>query len=187
MLDPLAESGFSIMIKGIVFFEEYFDFMDDMTPEEFYEFMGLIRDLRFNGVDTKPEEVNNKVVRLAWRSVRPSVLKSARNARDYEGNKGQKPKQGQEEQVDNSIPTCDISNDNKEKAKEETKEETMVYKLSSKPKVDENNGYFKEWLLMMKNNPEDKKTFSRWWQFYRNKDDAVEDLNNRLQIEVNYA
>ena len=119
MLDPLAESGFSIMIKGIVFFEEYFDFMDDMTPEEFYEFMGLIRDLRFNGVDTKPEEVNNKVVRLAWRSVRPTVLKSARNARDYEGKKGQKPKQGQEEQVDNSIPTYDISNNEKEKAKEE--------------------------------------------------------------------
>lgn len=72
------------MIKGIVFFEEYFDYMEDMTPEQYYQFMGLIRDLRFSGADTDPNLVNDKVVRLAWRAVRPSVLKSTRNASNYE-------------------------------------------------------------------------------------------------------
>lgn len=70
--------------------------MDDMTPDEFCEFMSLIRDLRFNGVDTKPEEVNNKAVRLAWRSVRPVVLKSTSNAKDYENKK--KPKEKKQEE-----------------------------------------------------------------------------------------
>ena len=68
---------------GILFFEEYFGFMDDLTPEQFYEFMQLIRDLRFNGVDKDPAEVEDKSVRLVWRSVRPSILKSAKNAKDH--------------------------------------------------------------------------------------------------------
>jgi len=85
------------MIKGIVFFEEYFEFMDDMTPEQYYEFMGLIRNLRFNGIDTKPEEVTDKVVRLAWRSVRPSIKKSKRNADDH--NKKKQREQQEEPQV----------------------------------------------------------------------------------------
>ena len=85
------------MIKGIVFFEEYFEFMDDMTPEQYYEFMSLIRNLRFNGIDTKPEEVTDKVVRLAWRSVRPSIKKSKRNADDH--NKKKQREQQEEPQV----------------------------------------------------------------------------------------
>lgn len=72
------------MVKGIVFFEEYFGYMDDMTPEQYCQFMGLIRDLRFSGADTDPNSIEDKVVRLAWRSVRPSVLKSTRNAVNYE-------------------------------------------------------------------------------------------------------
>lgn len=79
--------------------------MDDMTPEEFYEFMGLIRDLRFNGVDKKPEEIENKVVRLAWRATRPSIQKSAKNAKDHEKRK----KDGNNKEVDNRpIPNCDL-------------------------------------------------------------------------------
>lgn len=93
--------------------------MDDMTPEEFYEFMGLIRDLRFNGVDTKPEEVENKTIRLAWRCIRPSIIKSTRNARVYEGRK-QKKLQTEQEEVSMDIPTCDISSEEKLIAEEET-------------------------------------------------------------------
>lgn len=93
------------MTDNITFFKEYFDFMDDMTPEEFYEFMGLIRDLRFNGVDTKPEEVENKTIRLAWRCIRPTIIKSTRNARDYEKRK----KDGNNKEADNRpIPNCDL-------------------------------------------------------------------------------
>ena len=69
---------------GIVFFKDYFDYMDDLSPEQYYQFMGLIRDLRFEGKDVKPEEVEDKSVRLAWRSVRPSILKSSTNAKRYQ-------------------------------------------------------------------------------------------------------
>ena len=68
-----------------------------MTPEEYYEFMTLIRNLRFKGIDTKPEDVENKYIRMAWRAVRPSVLKSIRNARTYENKKNKE--QEQEPQV----------------------------------------------------------------------------------------
>lgn len=67
-----------------------------MTPEEYYEFMTLIRNLRFKGIDTKPEDVENKYIRMAWRAVRPSVLKSTRNARAYENKKNKKQEQEQE-------------------------------------------------------------------------------------------
>lgn len=73
--------------KGIVFFKEYFDYMDDLTPEQFFELMGMIRDLRYNDIDTPPESVSDRSVRLAWRALRPSVAKSARNAKDYENRK----------------------------------------------------------------------------------------------------
>lgn len=68
-----------------------------MTPEEYYEFMTLIRNLRFKGIDTKPEDVENKYIRMAWRAVRPSVLKSIRNARTYENKKNKE--QEEEPQV----------------------------------------------------------------------------------------
>lgn len=70
-----------------MFFEEYFEYMDDMTAEQYYQFMKLIRDVRFKGCDKDPSEIDDKTVRLAWRAIRPSVLKSARNARDYRKNK----------------------------------------------------------------------------------------------------
>ena len=79
---------------GMMFFEEYFDYMDDMTPEQYYQFMGLIRDLRYNGVDTDANMVEDKIVRLAWRAVRPSVMKSLANAKHY----GEKKGKGKEDQ-----------------------------------------------------------------------------------------
>ena len=90
---------------GILFFKEYFEYMDDFSPEQFYEFMGLIRDLRFNGIDTNPEEISDKYVRLAWRSVRPSIKKSAKNAKDHQ------KKQSKQETQTAVIPTCDIQAD----------------------------------------------------------------------------
>ena len=83
------------MAKGMIFFEDYFNYMDDMTPEQFYQFMGLIRDLRYKGIDKDANEIEDKVVRLAWRSVRHSVGKSKKNAEDYDKRK----KKEQEENV----------------------------------------------------------------------------------------
>lgn len=78
--------------KGMIFFEEYFDYMDDMSPEQYYQFMGLIRDARYKGVDVDASSIEDKVVRLAWRAVRPSVIKSRKNSKDYENrNKGEEP------------------------------------------------------------------------------------------------
>lgn len=84
-----------------MFFEDYFDYMDDMTPEQFYEFMGLIRDARFNSIDTNPNEIKDKDVRLAWRAVRPSILKSGRNARHH----NKKQAEQEAEPIDVEEPT----------------------------------------------------------------------------------
>lgn len=68
----------------IAFFEEYFNYMDDLNPEQYFQFMTLIRNLRWKGIDTLPEDVTDKDVRLAWRSIRPSIAKSRRNHGDLE-------------------------------------------------------------------------------------------------------
>lgn len=100
------------MAKGMIFFEDYFNYMDDMTPEQFYQFMGLIRDLRYRGIDTDVNEIEDKVVRLAWRSVRHSVSKSKKNAEDYDKRKGEN-KQKQEEPVISTQPETDQSFESK--------------------------------------------------------------------------
>ena len=94
--------------NGITFFEEYFEYMDDMTPEQFCEFMTLIRNLRFKYIDTKPEDIEDKDVRMAWRCVRPVVLKSRTNADDYKAKKAKaseanKPTVVEQQEVDDSF------------------------------------------------------------------------------------
>lgn len=88
----------------MVFFEEYFEYMDDMTPEQFYQFMGLIRDLRYKGIDTEAKDIEDKDVRLAWRAVRPSVKKSLQNAKDY---KKKQQKEEPTQPVEDYDPTFD--------------------------------------------------------------------------------
>lgn len=99
---------------GILFFEEYFDYMDDMTAEQYYQFMKLIRDVRFKGCDKDPSEIDDKTIRLAWRAIRPSVLKSARNARDYRKNKEKLSK------ADEPVATIQV-----EEAQTDTKPQTQ--------------------------------------------------------------
>ena len=158
---------------------------DMLDREEMGELMEMIiKTIRLNEEPT----TNNKVVRGVYNQFM-SVI--SRKSEGFFKRKEALDKVNAErktkKETEQPVPTCDISNDEKEKAKEEVKKETKVYKLPANLKVDEKDGHFQEWLLMMKNNPEDKKTFSRWWQFYRNKDDAADDLNNRFQIEVKYA
>lgn len=71
-------------VQYIAFFEEYFDYAEDLTGEQYKTFMLMIRDLRFKGIDILPQDIEDKDLRLAWRSVRPCILKSSRNARAYE-------------------------------------------------------------------------------------------------------
>lgn len=96
------------MAQGITFFKEYFDYMDDMTPEQYCKFMRMIRDLRFDGIDTLPEDVEDKVVRLAWRAVRPVVQKSTRNAKNYGDRKNKTEKEEEPQDDSQPIPKCDL-------------------------------------------------------------------------------
>ena len=80
------------MVEGMVFYKEYFDYLDDLTPEQFVELMRMIRDLRYYGKDTPVSNVEDRMVRIAWRAVRPSVAKSTRNAKDYQDRKKKKTK-----------------------------------------------------------------------------------------------
>lgn len=89
----------------IAFFEEYFNYMDDLNPEQYFQFMTLIRNLRWKGIDTLPENVTDKDVRLAWRSIRPSIAKSRRNASDFQNrNNSMEPNKDFEEEKPVDVP-----------------------------------------------------------------------------------
>ena len=73
--------------EGIMIFKDTLEYlMDDyLTAEQFAELMKLIYQTRWgDGVDEK--SIADKEVRLVWKTLKHSVLKSARNARHH--NKG---------------------------------------------------------------------------------------------------
>lgn len=163
--------------------------MEDMTPEEFCEFMRLIRDLRFKGIDTKPEQVENKSVRLAWRSVRPVVMKSTQNAKDYR--KKQQAKSEAEIEVSTytphptNIPPMEEEFD----ILQDFNPEFSNYVGEEKEQSIDVNGK-EEWLksLIPDNcSPTRKQLFDAgWWKYYPNakqaNDEAVIYLRNHNRM-----
>lgn len=85
----------------IFIFKEQFDYLDILSPEQFYELFRMIRDLRFNGKDIKVKDIDDVTLKGIWVSLRPQILKSARNAR-FQRNK-QEPQP--EPQNPQSLPT----------------------------------------------------------------------------------
>ena len=70
--------------EGIMIFKDTLEYlMDDyLTAEQFAELMKLIYQTRWgDGVDEK--SIADKEVRLVWKTLKHSVLKSARNARHH--------------------------------------------------------------------------------------------------------
>lgn len=72
--------------KYLAFYENWRMNKKWCTPEEWYELEDLILQLRFDGIDTKVEDIKNPKLQMIWNNIRPSLLKSNRDKK-YNDNK----------------------------------------------------------------------------------------------------
>lgn len=72
--------------KYLAFYENWRMNKEWCTPEEWYELEDLILQLRFDGIDTKVEDIKNPKLQMIWNNIRPSLLKSNRDKK-YNDNK----------------------------------------------------------------------------------------------------
>ena len=79
----------SEQVRILSFYENWVDIMEMCNPEEWYELSTIITNLRFKNIDTDPKTLTNIKVKMAWITIRPSILKSNRNTR-YQENKAKK-------------------------------------------------------------------------------------------------
>lgn len=167
------------MTKGMIFFEDYFNYMDDMTPEQFYQFMGLIRDLRYRGIDTDANEIEDKIVRLAWRSVRHSVAKSKKNSDNYESNKnkqqtknedmyvGEFKIQGDKVVLDTTgveVPVVSIAEDKAEEV--ERRPQAVEVKMSKVMPPEHDEDILIQWAKSVKKNDSEQYFLDTYSKFF---------------------
>lgn len=73
--------------KYLAFYENWRLNKKWCTPEEWYELEDLILQLRFDGIDTKVEDIKNPKLQMIWNNIKPSLLKSNRDKRYNENKK----------------------------------------------------------------------------------------------------
>lgn len=73
--------------KYLAFYENWRMNKKWCTPEEWYELEDLILQLRFDGIDTKVEDIKNPKLQMIWNNIKPSLLKSNRDKRYNENKK----------------------------------------------------------------------------------------------------
>ena len=93
--------------KGIMIFKDTFEYLmdGDLTGEQFAELMRLIYQLRWgDGVDDS--KIEDKDVKLIWRTLKHTVQKSKTNAKQYQKNNADiKPNNEFENEFPNKIPS----------------------------------------------------------------------------------
>lgn len=66
--------------KGyMAFMPDWREYKKDLTPEQWYELEDYMFQLRFDNIDTDPSSIQDKEIRLVWRSIRPQLKKIIRN------------------------------------------------------------------------------------------------------------
>lgn len=66
--------------KGyMAFMPDWWEYKKELTPEQWYELEDYMFQLRFNGIDTETETIQDKEVRLIWRTIRAQLKKIIRN------------------------------------------------------------------------------------------------------------
>lgn len=68
-------------VKYLTFYENWRKNKKWCTPEEWYELEDIILQLRFDGIDTDPDTIENEKIAMIWNNIRPSILKSNRDKR----------------------------------------------------------------------------------------------------------
>lgn len=108
-------------VKYLTFYENWRKNKKWCTPEEWYELEDIILQLRFDGIDTDPDTIENEKIAMIWNNIRPSILKSNRDKRYNDSKKSKQSSNilqdtvGDEfniPQVTNNIPSNE-ENENK--------------------------------------------------------------------------
>ena len=119
----------SEQVRILSFYENWVDIMEMCNPEEWYELSTIITNLRFKNIDTDPKTLTNIKVKMAWITIRPSILKSNRNTR-YQENKAKKNTDiTPNEDFDNTLTTGLPKNT--EEQQTDTKDETQQQTIDS--------------------------------------------------------
>ena len=119
----------SEQVRILSFYENWVDIMEMCNPEEWYELSTIITNLRFKNIDTDPKTLTNIKVKMAWITIRPSILKSNRNTR-YQENKAKKNTDiAPNEEFDNTLTTGLPKNT--EEQQTDTKDETQQQTIDS--------------------------------------------------------
>ena len=119
----------SEQVRILSFYENWVDIMEMCNPEEWYELSTIITNLRFKNIDTGPKTLTNIKVKMAWITIRPSILKSNRNTR-YQENKAKKNTDiTPNEDFDNTLTTGLPKNT--EEQQTDTKDETQQQTIDS--------------------------------------------------------
>lgn len=119
----------SEQVRILSFYENWVDIMEMCNPEEWYELSTIITNLRFKNIDTNPKTLTNIKVKMAWITIRPSILKSNRNTR-YQENKAKKNTDiTPNEDFDNTMATGLPKNT--EEQQTDTKDETQQQTIDS--------------------------------------------------------
>ena len=119
----------SEQVRILSFYENWVDIMEMCNPEEWYELSTIITNLRFKNIDTDPKTLTNIKVKMAWITIRPSILKSNRNTR-YQENKAKKNTDiTPNEDFDNTMATGLPKNT--EEQQTDTKDETQQQTIDS--------------------------------------------------------
>lgn len=98
--------------KYLAFYENWRMNKKWCTPEEWYELEDLILQLRFDGIDTKVENIKNPKLQMIWNNIRPSLLKSNRDKK-YNDNKKSALQEVKETEFDIPKTEDNVENENK--------------------------------------------------------------------------
>lgn len=102
--------------KGIMIFKDTFEYLmdGDLTGEQFAELMRLVYQLRWgDGVDDS--KIEDKDVKLIWRTLKHTVQKSKTNAKQYQKNNTDiQPNTDFQNEVPDKIPSVQLEEIQKE-------------------------------------------------------------------------
>lgn len=90
--------------KGFKLWESDYEVIQEMTDLEKAEYLTIMCEFYFEGVEVNPKDIESKTVRLAWKSRKPVLEKSRRNAKDYSNR----------QTIQNKAPEEPLKDENKE-------------------------------------------------------------------------
>lgn len=97
-------------VKYLTFYENWRKNKKWCTPEEWYELEDIILQLRFDGIDTDPDTIENEKIAMIWNNIRPSILKSNRDKRYNDSKKSKQSSNTLQDTVGTEFDITPVNN-----------------------------------------------------------------------------